>query len=82
MQFFANGQAHVTGSHETTSSGTGGVAGAFQNGVQIVWWRTQNNQLFMGASLDAMQPVPTQLSHNSNGYPIIKAAGVEYFQCR
>lgn len=45
------------------------------------FWRVQNGALMLSADGRAYEPTPVTVSRNSNGYPIVTAAGKEYYQC-
>jgi hypothetical protein len=67
---------------ETYSSGYGGtVAGQHQGGQQFRW-RMQNGMLMFSQDGVNWEPQQLQVTQNSSGYPIIRAAGQEYSTCR
>jgi hypothetical protein len=45
------------------------------------FWRVQNGNLMLSADGQRFEAAPLQISRNSNGYPIVTAAGKEYYQC-
>lgn len=77
----ADGTGNLTGGAETYNSGANGtVSGQSQSGTPFRW-RLQNGVLL--ATQDGVQwgQYPLQINTNSNGYPIITAAGKEYSMC-
>jgi hypothetical protein len=58
-----------TSAHSVGNSGTGGQ------------WTVKGGQLYMSEGGGPLQPLPLQITRNSNGYPIINADGKEYSQC-
>ena len=77
----ADGTGNLTGGAETYNSGANGtVSGQSQSGTPFRW-RLQNGVLL--ATQDGVQwgQYPLQITTNSNGYPIITAAGKEYSMC-
>lgn len=76
---------------ETSHSGTNtnqygeqtqawGTASASAGGDQGCW-KVLNGQLQLSSDGVNWQPVPTQVTQNSNGYPIVNAGGKEYATC-
>lgn len=62
----------------------GGASGSYYSqsqGGQQARWMVQGGQLHVDLG-QGMQPVPMQITRNSNGYPIITTGGKEYSQCR
>lgn len=58
---------------------TGSVYSQSQGGGTLTW-QVQGGQLYVDAG-QGMQLLPLTITRNSNGYPIITAAGKEYSQC-
>lgn len=54
--------------------------GNSSDGVQG-FWRVQGGSLMLSADGQRYEGTPLQISRNSNGYPIVTAAGKEYYQC-
>ena len=83
--YTADGGWSKNGRAETYSSGYGGtVAGQYDSG-DAGQWKTEKNQLFVLSKDTGGQwfgPVPLTVTKNSNGYPIITSAGVEYMMCK
>ncbi len=82
VAFSANGQMQQSTNSETTNSGAPGSVYGSNSGGQTMRWRVQNGVLLVSADGAQWQSVQLQVTQNSNGYPIIKADGVEYMQCR
>ena len=57
-----------------------GAANASAGGDQGCW-KVMNGQLNLSNDGVNWQPVPTQVTQNSNGYPIVNAGGKEYATC-
>ncbi len=57
-----------------------GAASANAGGDQGCW-KVMNGQLALSSDGVNWQPVPTQVTQNSNGYPIVNAGGKEYSSC-
>lgn len=79
--FRADGTVTQTNNSETTNTGAPGNIYLNNRGGQQGRWKIQNG-LFM-LSADGIQWASQRLdiSRNSNGYPIVKADGVEYMMC-
>jgi hypothetical protein len=57
-----------------------GTASANAGGDQGCW-KVLNGQLQLSSDGASWQAVPTQVTQNSNGYPIVNAGGKEYSSC-
>jgi hypothetical protein len=86
--FAPDGTLHVSsssgGGTVNQFGGSVGPSGSLYSqhaGGRQLRWKVERGQLWLdeGKGFEAM---PTQLTQNSNGYPIIKAAGKEYMQCK
>jgi hypothetical protein len=44
-------------------------------------WQVRGGVLYLSSGNAPLQPVNLSITRNSNGYPILKADGVEYMQC-
>ncbi|HUS63174.1 MAG TPA: hypothetical protein VMZ28_01485 [Kofleriaceae bacterium] len=86
-----DGRIASNGRSETSHSGTNsnqygeqtqawGTASASASGDQGCW-KVVNGQLNLSSDGVNWQPVPTQVTQNSNGYPIVNAGGKEYATC-
>jgi hypothetical protein len=81
--FRKDGTAVRGTSSETYSTGTGGqYAGARQGGGGLRWQVKGGRLLVDAGEGQGFQDVDLQVTRNSNGYPILNAAGAEYMQCR
>ncbi len=65
------GQSSKHGSYYSQSDSGGGGR-----------WKVEKGELYLSEGNGNLNHVNTVLQHNSNGYPIIVADGVEYMQCR
>jgi hypothetical protein len=65
---------------EMYSSGSAGTYFGASNNAQGARWRLQGQRLLIDSG-EGFQDVGLQVSQNSNGYPILNAAGVEYMMC-
>jgi hypothetical protein len=83
VQFFANGTYANSGRADTYSSNPyGSVAGQHGSGGQGQW-AVRQGQLYMSApNTPTLQPVDLTVTRNSNGYPILRADGMEYSMCQ
>jgi hypothetical protein len=81
--FRPDGIMTINGGTETYSSGSGGtVAGQYGNASQMRW-KVENLRLLLDQGNGmGFQDINLTAEQNSNGYPILKAAGQEYAQCR
>jgi hypothetical protein len=62
----------------------GGASGSLYSqhtGGGQVRWKVEKGQLWLDEG-NGFQAMAMQISRNSNGYPIIKASGTEYMQCK
>jgi hypothetical protein len=86
-----DGRAVSNANSESSYSGTStnqygdqtqawGAGGAQANAKQGCW-TVQNGQLQLSADGVQWTPVPTSVTQNSNGYPIVNAGGKEYASC-
>lgn len=86
-----DGRAVSNGSSESSYSGdnrnqygdqtqTWGAGGAAQSGNQGCW-KVQGGQLQLSSDGVQWAAVPTSVTQNSNGYPIVNAGGKEYASC-
>jgi hypothetical protein len=80
--FHGNGTVVQSSNRETYSSGpAGSVAGQYGGGDQG-YWKVTNGMLHMSRDNVSWQPMPLEVTRNSNGSPIVKSGGVEYMVCR
>jgi len=80
--FHDNGTVMQSSNRETYSSGpAGSVAGQYGDGDRG-YWKAENGMLHMSRDNVNWQPMPLQVTRNSNGSPIVKSGGVEYMVCR
>jgi hypothetical protein len=86
--FAPDGRLHISSSSEGGpvnqfggSVGPSGSVYSQSSGGGQLRWKVERGQLWLdeGKGFEAM---PMQMMQNSNGYPIIKAAGKEYMQCK
>lgn len=66
---------------ETYSTGTGGQYAGAGGGGERFRWAARGGRLLVDAGA-GLQDVNLSATRNSNGYPILKAGGVEYMTCR
>ena len=83
-QFFENGTIQVGGQSEGYSSGYGGSMASQSNSSSTIRWEVRKGQLFLASPESNGQFVAAPFEHykNSSGYPILKANGTEYSQCK
>lgn len=81
-QFFNNGTWAMGSQRETYSSGPNGTVSGQGNAGNRGRWAVQNGVFLMSEGAGQMGQVAVDVKQNSNGYPIIVAAGIEYSQCR
>lgn len=83
-QFFENGTVQVGGQSEGYSSGYGGSMASQHDTSSTIRWEVRKGQLFLASPETNGQFVaaPFESYKNSNGYPILRANGVEYSQCK
>jgi len=79
--FSADGTVTSRNDSELSNSGAPGAVWGNSAKVQTGRWRVRDGVLLL--SLDGVQweATPITVTHNSNGYPIIKAQGKEYMMC-
>jgi len=81
VQFNQDGTATRSGQRETQSSNpNGSYYGNSQNGDRG-YWRVQGGQLMLSQDGAQWTLMPSQVTRNSNGYPILNLGGKEYSQC-
>lgn len=80
--FSADGLMQQSTSSEMTNSGSSGNVWGSNANTETYRWRVQNGALMLAADGAQWQAVRIEVTRNSNGYPIIKADGIEYYQCR
>lgn len=80
--FSPNGSMQQSSNSESTNSGAAGSVYGGNAGGQTMRWRVQDGALLVSSDGAQWQSVQIQVTQNSNGYPIVKADGVEYMQCR
>ena len=81
-RFFHNGTYAVGSQGQTYSSGANGSVAGQSNSGNSGRWAVQNGMFLMSEGAGQMGQVPVAVKQNSNGYPVIVAAGIEYSQCR
>lgn len=72
--------ASRTQRESAVNNSQGSYYGNSSDGVQGMW-RVQGGNLMLSADGQRFEATPLQISRNSNGYPIVTAAGKEYYQC-
>ncbi len=83
VTFSPDGSWSLGGRSEGYSSGSAGTFSSQHDSGDGGQWKVQGGALYMSSSESpSLAPVDFTVSQNSNGYPIIKADGVEYSQCR
>jgi hypothetical protein len=80
-RFDPSGKVRFDLHNEDYSSNKNGKAANQNAASSASYWRVQNGELFMSTKSDSLQHVPTKLTRNSNGYPIIVINGKEYSTC-
>lgn len=81
--FSRDGSWSSGGRSEGYSSGSGGTMASQHDGEDGGRWKSESGRLFMSSSDEpSLSPVDFSVTRNSNGFPIIKADGVEYSQCQ
>lgn len=63
------------------SVGPGGSLYSQDSGGGQLRWKVERGQLWLDEG-NGFEAMPMQVTRNSNGYPIIKAGGTEYMQCK
>jgi hypothetical protein len=81
VQFFPNGTWSDSSRAEGYSSGYGGSMASQHDSGGSGRWKTKGGQLYLSGPDGNLESINLQVNHNSNGYPVIKADGVEYSQC-
>lgn len=82
VRFSRNG-TYGTGSRgEGSSSGKSGSYSSQSDSGGGGRWKVVKGELYLSTGNRNLEHVKTVLKHNSNGYPIIVADGVEYSQCK
>lgn len=66
---------------ESYSSGQYGSVASQGNGGEGGRWQVRGGVLYVSNGNAPLQPVNLSITRNSNGYPILKADGVEYMVC-
>jgi hypothetical protein len=82
VQFFPDGTVAQGSNTETYSSGRAGTVAGQHAGNQRGRWRVQAGALMLSEDGVSWSATPLQITQNSNGYPIVRADGKEYSQCR
>ncbi len=83
VTFSPDGSWSLGGRSEGYSSGDAGTFSSQHDSGDGGNWKVQGGVLSMSSSESpSLAPVDLTVTQNSNGYPIIKADGVEYSQCR
>lgn len=72
--------ASRTSRESAVNNSQGSYYGNSSDGVDG-FWRVQNANLLLSADGQRFEATPLQITRNSNGYPIITAAGKEYNKC-
>jgi hypothetical protein len=67
---------------ETYSSGMYGTVSGQSDSASAGRWAVKGKSLLMSEGGGALEDVGLSVSYNSNGYPILNAAGKEYSSCR
>ncbi|MBI3549884.1 MAG: hypothetical protein HY078_12680 [Elusimicrobia bacterium] len=67
---------------ESYSSGAYGTVSGQTDSADGGRWKTKSGRLFLSEGGGELQDVGLTVTKNSNGYPILKADGKEYSQCR
>jgi hypothetical protein len=80
--FAADGTWGSGSRRESHSSGMYGTVSGRSDGQDGGRWVVKGARLLMGEGAAAPEDVGLSVSRNSNGYPILKADGKEYSQCR
>lgn len=83
LRFFSDGTFSDAHGGENYNSGSNGTVYSDQSNGTSGKWQTLNGVLQMNCAETGFVwlTVPFELSHNSNGYPIIKINGTEFSQC-
>jgi hypothetical protein len=86
--FSPDGTLHVSSSSEggtvNQSGGSFGPSGSLYSqhaGGGQLRWKVEKGQLWLDEG-NGFQAMSMEITRNSNGYPIIKASGTEYMQCK
>ena len=82
VQFFADGTVAQGSNTDTYSSGRAGTVAGQHAGNRRGRWRVQAGALMLSEDGVNWSATPLQITQNSNGYPIVRADGKEYSQCR
>jgi hypothetical protein len=77
-----DGWASSNTNAESYSSGPYGSVGGQTRGGGQGRWRVQQSMLVVSEDGVTWQPLPMQISQNSNGYPIVNVNGKEFSSCR
>jgi hypothetical protein len=81
--FRKDGTAVRGTSSETYSTGTGGQYAGARQGAGGLRWEVKAGRLLVDTGEgQGFQDVNLNVTRNSNGYPILNAAGTEYMMCR
>lgn len=81
--FRQDGIMTVNGGLETYSSGYGGIAAGQSSSSGSMRWKLENLRMYVDRGDGAgFQDIGLTATRNSNGYPILHAAGSEYSMCR
>jgi hypothetical protein len=82
VRFSRNGTYGAGGRAEGSTSGKSGSYSSQSDSGGGGRWKIIKGELYLSEGNRSLEHVKTVLKHNSNGYPIIVADGVEYSQCR
>ncbi len=82
VRFFQNGTYSTGGRGEGGSSGPSGSYYSQRDSGSSGKWKVIKGELFISEGNGQLTFVNTVVKHNSNGYPIVVANGVEYSQCK
>ena len=80
--FSADGIMQQSSSSERSNVDAQGNVWSANSGRETYRWRVQNGSLLLSPNGVQWQTVRIEVTQNSNGSPIIKADGVEYYRCQ
>lgn len=81
VHFSSDGFVSRSSGSESSSSNQYGSVASQGNRGDGGRWKVNGGMLYLSSGTEPMQPVNLTITRNSNGYPILKADGVEYMQC-